>query len=188
MPQYPAPVLFASPPCAIAAANWNDQHISHLQRGDRTKTTILAKNFPTCFTRNNVISLLDSNGFRGAYDFVYLPVSFDCMEKNFGYAFINFVAHEQALRFGDFFNGLKSSDNTNSAGLAEWSGAVQGFDENVKRYRDSPIMHDSMPEEVKPVIFRDGQPIAFPPPTKIIKMPRKKRCSRKIPGDCEGAR
>jgi hypothetical protein len=53
-----------------------------------------------------------------------------------------------------------------------WSDAMQGLDEHVERYRDCPVMHESIPDEFKPLLFKDGVRVPFPKPTKKIQAPR----------------
>jgi hypothetical protein len=149
------------------------EHIVALPDDDPNKTTVVAKNFPSEYTKSMVLELLEESGFRGKYDFVYLPVDFTS-QRSFGYAFINFVTHANALHFGELFNGFSYwAVRSDHVGIAEWSGAMQGLAEHVERYRDSPMMHRSLPDAVKPVIFKDGERCAFPPPTKALKMPRR---------------
>jgi len=161
------------------------EQIVALPEHDLTKTTVVAKNFPVSYTKSMVLELLDAFGFIGKYDFVYVPVEFGTM-KSFGYASINFVAHSDALRFGQLFNGFSFwavwSDNV---GNAVWGRPMQGQEKHVERYRDSPMMHKSLPDDVKPAIFKDGELIAFPPPTKALKMPR--RAARKLPSSSGAA-
>jgi len=160
------------------ADNMRPEHnLAPLPRDDLTKTTVLAKNLPTGCTRNMVTSRLDACGFRGTYDFIYLPVGFENLES-FGYCFINFVTHEEALRFGDSYIGSRFFEEC--VGVAEWCGAMQGLETHVERYRNSPLMHKSMPAEVKPLLFKNGQPVAFPPPTKVLKIPKKMKASKKL--------
>jgi len=54
-----------------------------------------------------------------------------------------------------------------------WSQPLRGLEAHVDRYRNSPLMHALVPDTYRPLLFRDGQRIAFPPPTKKIKAPRK---------------
>lgn len=55
---------------------------------------------------------------------------------------------------------------------ATWSSAHQGFESHVDRYRNSPVMHESVPDELKPAIFANGERVSFPSPTKKIRAPR----------------
>ncbi|CAE7939289.1 unnamed protein product, partial [Symbiodinium sp. KB8] len=52
-----------------------------------------------------------------------------------------------------------------------WSGPHQGFKAHVERYRNSPVMHRSVPDAYKPIIFQDGVRQNFPRPTRKIKAP-----------------
>ena len=42
---------------------------------------------------------------------------------------------------------------------------------HVERYRNSPVMHRSVPDQYKPVIFKDGVRKPFPRATKKVKAP-----------------
>ena len=42
---------------------------------------------------------------------------------------------------------------------------------HVERYRNSPVMHRSVPDEYEPVIFKNGVRKNFPRPTKKVKAP-----------------
>jgi len=52
-----------------------------------------------------------------------------------------------------------------------WSKPCQGFCANVEKYRNSSVMHHSVPEEYKPVVFCHGQRVPFPEPTKVLSLP-----------------
>merc|ERR1712226_707751 len=104
--------------------------------------------------------------------------------RSFGYVVINFVSHCDALRFGHVFHGYSGLvDETNSYKTVEveWSGSLQGLEKHVERYRDSPLMHKRVRDELKPMLFVGGQRVAFPPPTKVLKMPRSS--NRKVEAD-----
>jgi len=53
-----------------------------------------------------------------------------------------------------------------------WNDKCQGLSELVERYRNSPVMHASVPQECKPVIFLNGRTVKFPEPTQQIKPPK----------------
>mmetsp|Transcript_77473 Transcript_77473/g.250693 ORF Transcript_77473/g.250693 Transcript_77473/m.250693 type:complete len:101 (+) Transcript_77473:106-408(+) len=55
---------------------------------------------------------------------------------------------------------------------ASWSEPSRSIEEHVDRYRNSPVMHPSMPDEYKPVLFAGGKRQPFPAPTKAIRPPR----------------
>lgn len=149
------------------------------------------RNLPNHFTRALVLSLLDSQGFRGCYDFVYMPVDF-AKSRSFGYAFINMISHEEALRMRQAFDGyvypMPAGAHTSDDGDEEicqtqrtcevaWGQPLQGLAAHIERYRNSPVMHKDVPEHFKPVLLQGGQQVKFPPPTKRIRAPRLKRAN-----------
>lgn len=137
-------------------------------------TTLIIKKVPKAFTRDMLLNLLERNGFRAKYDFVYIPIDFEkCLGT--GCAFINFVDTESAERFQDQFQGFRSwGVRCSGTKVAEvgWSQACQGKPAHIERYRDSPVMHPSVPDEYKPVVLKDGVRMLFPPPTRMPKAPR----------------
>merc|ERR1712186_284538 len=128
---------------------------------------------PNNMTRDQLLSLIDDHGFRGYYDLVYLPMDFKT-KHGLGYAFINLVSTESAECFRQKFHGF-SKWPLHSAKICavSWSNAYQGVHDNVERYRNSPVMHESVPDGFKPLLFVNGTRVPFPPPTKTIGLPSK---------------
>jgi hypothetical protein len=123
------------------------------------RTTLVLRKLPKNVTRTSLLEMLDTAGLKGLYDFVYLPMDFK-KGKVFGYAIINFITNHTAEQASFHFEG---------AGVnIDWSDSHQGFEELIQRYRDSPIMHPSMPEVSKPLIFSKGLVVPFPGPTKRL--------------------
>merc|ERR1712032_156936 len=151
-----------------------DEHES-IPNDDRT--TLMFRNLPNNYNRSTLLQMLDSEGFKATYNLVYLPTDFRNF-AGFGYAFVNFVSHEDAKKAKSSFQGFarwrvpsrKTCD-------VVWSGPVQGLQAHTERYRNSPVMHDSVPDEYKPAVFVDGIRVAFPAPTKRIRPPRVRRNS-----------
>jgi len=141
------------------------------------RTTLMFRNLPNNYNRSTLLHMLDSEGFKATYNLVYLPTDFRNF-AGFGYAFVNFVSHSDARRAKVSFQGF-----------ARWrvpsrktcdvvcSGPVQGLQAHTERYRNSPVMHDSVPDEYKPAVFVDGIRVPFPAPTKRIRPPRVRRNS-----------
>jgi phosphatidylglycerophosphate synthase len=48
----------------------------------------------------------------------------------------------------------------------------KGLGAHIERYRNSPVMHESVPDEYKPAMYTRGVRVPFPPPTKNLRMPR----------------
>lgn len=138
------------------------------------KTTIILRNLPREFKRSNLIEILEDEGFEGSYDLVYVPMDFngDC---SLGYAFVNFISEGDASRCWVTFDGFSEwGVPCEQACEVLWSNPHQGLDALIERYRNSPVMHGSMPEEWKPAYFVDGTQVLFPAPTKEIKAPKAK--------------
>jgi hypothetical protein len=134
-------------------------------------TTVMLRNVPNNISRDALLSLLDQQGFEGQYDFVYLPIDF-ARQANLGYAFINLLPGVTE-RFWNVFQGFSSWGGP-SRKVCEviWSSPCQGIEEHIARYRNSPLMHEAVPDQCRPVLFENGKRIAFPPPTKSVRAPR----------------
>ena len=75
----------------------------------------------------------------------------------------------------------RETERAERAGLRCHQGVLQGdfidcryfpaVQAHVERYRNSPVMHRSVPDEYKPVIFKNGVRKNFPRPTKKVKAP-----------------
>merc|ERR1711988_1545769 len=139
--------------------------------GSAPLTTVMMRNIPNSCSRKHLLGLIDDHGFAGCYDLVYLPVDFKKW-VGLGYAFINFCSTSEAERFRHHFNGFSEwSWQSSKVCEVSWSDALQGLRDNVERYRNIPVMHTAVPDEFKPVLFKNGKRIPFPPPTRKIKDP-----------------
>lgn len=135
-------------------------------------TTVMMRNIPINMTREMLLQLMNAEGFVGSYDFVYLPMDFKKM-VGLGYSFINLVDGLAARRFHAHFSGFdRWGIQTEKVCEMAWSDALQGKDAHIERYRNSPVMHHSMPDDCKPLLFDDGERQPFPEPTKRIRAPR----------------
>lgn len=92
-----------------------------------------------------------------------------------GYAFVNFISHGDAMRARKCFEGFRnwtiSSQKVCEVG---WADPLQGREDYEERYRNSPVMHESVPDTFRPVVFNDGVRVPFLAPTKRIRAPRRK--------------
>jgi hypothetical protein len=136
------------------------------------KTTVMLRNIPNNYTRTLLLELLDAHGAKPHYNMVYLPIDFSS-SAGFGYAFVNFVCQERAEDFMRQVQGFRNWSVSSEKVLeATWSSAHQGIESHIARYRNSPVMHSSVPDEQRPALFQDGVRIPFPAPTKKLKAPR----------------
>jgi RNA recognition motif-containing protein len=135
----------------------------------------MLKNLPLSFTRESLVELLDKQGFNLMYDFVYLPRDFGS-GSSLGYALVNLTSQAAVDDFWARFEGFAEweipSDEVCSV---EWSEPHQGLSVHVARYRNSPVMHSTVPESWKPAIFAMGRQTSFPPPTRKLKAPKVKQ-------------
>merc|ERR1740129_2425327 len=135
-------------------------------------TTLMMRGLPAGLTRDALIMQLDRLGFAGHYDLVYMPVDF-ASQASLRYAFVNAVSPASARSLWARFDGLRDWGMPNDAACTVcWSDPHQGIDAHVARYRNSPVMHESVPDAWRPALFAGGLRVAFPPPTRAIKAPK----------------
>jgi hypothetical protein len=135
-------------------------------------TTVMMRNIPNNISRAGLLELLDRHGFKGCYDFIYLPIDLK-RQASLGYAFVNFVSTDILEKFWETFDGFSSWDGpSKKICQVSWSTPSQGLADHIERYRNSPLMHDTVPDEARPVLFEKGVRVNFPPPTKAIRPPR----------------
>ncbi|CAE7633245.1 mei2 [Symbiodinium pilosum] len=153
-----------------------DKKPSYNKRGQRERqTTVMLRNLPLGYSRDMLVELMNRNGFYACFDFVYIPINFRS-QAMFGYAFVNFVDEAQALRARDTFEGFTNwGVETDKICEVSWSDMHQGLMAHVNRYRSSPVMHESVPDEYKPAVYSQGRRVPFPAPTKRIRVPRIRR-------------
>merc|ERR1712113_887226 len=58
------------------AAWFNTQSPSVEMPGTKSRTTAMLRNVPNNYTRDMLLASLDSEGFAGKYDFLYLPIDY----------------------------------------------------------------------------------------------------------------
>lgn len=143
------------------------------------KTTVMLRNLPKQFTRSDLMDTLIDEGFEGTYDLLYVPMDFSA-ECSLGYAFVNFASVSDAGICWETFDGFSDwGMASKEACEVVWSDPHQGLYALVERYRNSPVMHDSMPDEWKPAYLVDGLRVTFPKPTIAIKAPKQKKSRTK---------
>mmetsp|Transcript_69168 Transcript_69168/g.179777 ORF Transcript_69168/g.179777 Transcript_69168/m.179777 type:complete len:400 (+) Transcript_69168:86-1285(+) len=143
------------------------------------RTTLMLRNIPSDYSRAMLTMLLDSQGFAGRYDFVYLPYDFKT-QAGLGFAFVNALTHKDAEQMWQRLTGFGSWETPSSKTcVVGWSGSdQQGLQANVERYRNSSIMHESVSEERKPLMLENGVPVPFPHPTRKVWPPHEHKGNR----------
>merc|ERR1712232_1277019 len=75
-----------------------------------------------------LLALLESEGFTGFFDFLYLPIDFKT-RACLGYAFVNLVNPTVVPAFWHKFHGYSNwIIPSKKASIVSWSGPHQGFD------------------------------------------------------------
>jgi len=137
-----------------------------------TRTTLIMKNLPAGCSRAELTQVLDSAGFASKYDFLYLPSNMT-RGGSYRYAFLNFISSDSAARALAQLNGFTQwSEHLGCPAMQLFWSDIQGQEAYVEKYRNSPVMHESVPCECKPAVFSNGSIVAFPVPTRAIKAPR----------------
>jgi hypothetical protein len=142
------------------------------------QTTVIIRHLPKSCKLAEVLNALNAEGFQGFYDFVHVPVDF-VSEMSLGYALVNFVDAAKSMLFLNNLQRIKESNAwvphcifSDEQCHADFSTELQGLKAQVERYRNSSVMHASVPQGYKPALFRNGWQVAFPPATQRIKAPR----------------
>jgi RNA recognition motif-containing protein len=80
-----------------ACEELNSSPLEHVEEND-DRTTIMVRNLSNDLSQTDFVKDLLARGYRGLFDFVYMPMNFRS-DGNFGYAFVNFASAEVALQF-----------------------------------------------------------------------------------------
>jgi hypothetical protein len=154
------------------------------------KSTVCFRNVPNTYNGTMVMDLMDANGFKDSYDFIYVPHDFKRLPvlANLGYFFTNFVTHDVALRAWEKFDGFKEWETESEKVLAPcWATKTQGLEACIDSYRDSPIMHQDVPLECKPFVVMGGKARQLIPSRSLrVKQPRLKTATPQTDHDYHG--
>mmetsp|Transcript_91980 Transcript_91980/g.269029 ORF Transcript_91980/g.269029 Transcript_91980/m.269029 type:complete len:570 (-) Transcript_91980:471-2180(-) len=154
-----------------AGAKTSSIRDSSRRRSTAERTTVVLQNLPLNYRRHMLLRMLDAEGFAGKYSFAYMPMDFKT-RAGLGYSFIDLVHPSVVSRFWRVFDGYnKWIFPSAKVCQVSWSVPHQGLEAHIKRYRNSPLMHESVPDEYKPVLFAGGVRVPFPPPTRELAPP-----------------
>ncbi|KAF4743571.1 hypothetical protein FOZ63_032873 [Perkinsus olseni] len=120
--------------------------------------------------------VLDAAGFRGFYDFLYVPLNFKTREV-VGFAFVNFGDQEHAQKMIDGFNDLVLDG---CLPLVVEAAKNQGLQAQIDHLRESPV--NAAEEEFRPKLFElgTGHQLEFPAPTNPRPPRRSHRHRRRV--------
>jgi hypothetical protein len=143
------------------------------------KTTVMFRDIPNNYTRDELITLLTAEGFFNSVDFLYLPIDHK-KKANVGYAFLNLITNDEALRFHSHFEGFNKWNNAGTQNAStkvarvSWGQpeCMQGLDAQIERYRNSDLLHAKTPDEYRPILLCNGVRYDFPPAIKKLRAPK----------------
>ena len=101
----------------VSNSHWGDEETVAPQRpatsrggedrgNSKDVRTVMIRNLPPGLHQRQLLSELDENGFRDTYKVVHMPMNLST-SQNKGFAFVNFVAEEHALRLMNAWNGTQ---------------------------------------------------------------------------------
>jgi len=149
--------------------------VEELAESPKLLTTLMLRNIPNQYTRDALLGLIESFGFHGCCDFIYLPMDFH-KGAGLGYAFVNFASEKDAESVRQMFEGFCSWGHASQKVCeVSFSHPLQGLKEHIEQHRNSCVMHELVPDSHKPALYEGGVRQPFPLPTKHVSQPRRKR-------------
>jgi len=133
-------------------------------------SSLMMRHLPGDYTRSTLLELLDAEGFAGKYDFVYLPIDLKKC-SNVGYAFINLLDGDTAEQFRQHFAGFNRWSVTSDKVCKVARSSLRGLDAHIEYFRNSSVMAEGVPDDLKPVLLEGSERVKFPEPTREIKKP-----------------
>jgi hypothetical protein len=134
-------------------------------------TTVMMREVPLKYTQRKLLREINSSGFIGQYDYLYLPMD-PRSHANRGFAFINLVSEKAAEEFHRKFHGqyLRHFSASVEKPIAVLPADLQGFEENALQYAQTagrgkrtghtkPVFLRSLPRHIEAKL-NEGKPSA----------------------------
>lgn len=129
--------------------------LSSFKHARGKKTTLFLSSLPRHFGKYQLFAFINSLGFAGAYDFIYVPFDFKT-RKSTGFGFINFKDNLHAIGAIQVLNTIPLA--------VEWCKNFQGLAACVRNFKRSAIcLNPYVGSELKPSVLRqdDGVPVEW---------------------------
>jgi RNA recognition motif-containing protein len=124
----------------LPTTNRKFSNMSSMSDVDDLPTTLMIRNIPNQYAQKDFIQELDSLGFKGTYNFLYIPVD-KKSAASCGYGFINFIDHHWAAKCASVFQDYLLTPKKGKGKYAEVSAAhLQGLEANIAHYRNTKIL------------------------------------------------
>lgn len=134
------------------------KHVNLADRYARSKkdgqpiTTVMIRNIPNKCSQRELIAELESVGFQGCFDFLYIPLDLGTM-SNVGYAFVNFTHPAHAARCMEVLPQHHfRRQRKMGKGVAVCAAHMQGLEANLRHYEKSAV-NTSRLRQRRPVVM-----------------------------------
>ncbi|CAE7244027.1 ML3 [Symbiodinium natans] len=104
----------------------------------RNKTTVMLRNLPNKYSQQMLLEDLNTSGFLGTFDFLYLPIDPET-NANRGYCFINFTDPSFAWMLKCTYEGRKMGRFNSDKVVSVAPAALQGFEANYAHYSTARV-------------------------------------------------
>lgn len=118
--------------------------------------TVMVRQIPWHWTQLMFVRAVLQRGFKGLFDFIYLPVDIK-KGTNVGYGFINFIDPAHAIAFRKAFNHtfLEARSRPQKDPLCVHPASVQGYEANRQHFSKTKTGHKTNPQ-FSPLYFPGG--------------------------------
>jgi hypothetical protein len=109
--------------------------------------TVMVRQIPWHWTQLMFVRAVLQRGFKGLFDFIYLPVDIK-KGTNVGYGFINFIDPVHAIAFRKAFNHtfLEARSRPQKEPLCVHPASVQGYEANRQHFSKTKTGHKTNPQ------------------------------------------
>jgi len=127
-----------------------------IAEGKETRTTIMIRNIPSRYTQQLLVDELVTSGFRGCFDFIYLPIDFrnGC---SMGYSFANFMHPQDVIHFFTRWNGRRWPQFSSRKRCELAFARIQGKQALIEHFQHSRTLLAS-PANCRPIVFTSSGP------------------------------
>lgn len=120
----------------------------------RNKTTVMLRNLPNKYSQQMLLEELNTSGFLGSFDFLYLPIDPET-NANRGYCFINFTDPSFAWTLKVAYEGRKMGRFNSDKVVSVAPAALQGFEANYAHYSTARVNRGD--PSTRPLFLRESQ-------------------------------
>merc|ERR1712125_313204 len=113
-------------------------------------TTVIIRNVPASYAQLDLITELESLGFAGTFDFVYIPEGTSAT-SNLGYAVVNFMSYISAEKCMKVIEGYHFQCKQGSCKASASVSSIQGLERNMQYYGKAAL-NASKKIESRPVV------------------------------------